>query len=75
MVGHLFCWGSCTDSAPFGQITPLHFESRRQTRVCRSTYAAENRGLNDALEIGKLLQLAIEEVQVGPVAAQKGIEA
>ena len=30
MVGNLICWGSVSDSAPFGQMTPLHFESRRQ---------------------------------------------
>ena len=54
-------------------MTPLHFESRRQKRVGRSTYAAEIRGLNDALAIGKLLQLAIEEVQLGPINAQKAL--
>ena len=54
-------------------MTPLHFESHRQKRVCRSTYAAEIRGLNGALEIGKLSQLAIEEVQFGPTNAQKAL--
>ena len=74
MVGHLVCWGSATDTAPFGQMVPLHDESRRQKRVCRSTYAAEIRGLNDALETGKLLQLAIEEVLYGPLSAQQALK-
>ena len=66
-----FVGGSVRDCALFGKMTPLYLERLRQKRICRSAQAAEVRALYDVLELGRLLQLAIEEVLFGPIAAQK----
>ena len=60
-------------NAPFGKCSVLDFECRKQKRVCRSTFAAEIRGLNDCLERGRLIQLCVEEVLHGPINAARAL--
>ena len=71
MVGRMSLLMGSNDSgnSPFGACSLIDFECRRQKRVCRSTFAAEIRGLNDALERGRVVQLAFEEVYTGPISA------
>ena len=40
--------------------------SRKQKRVVRATLTAEGNGAVDTLEVGKLIQLALEELLTGP---------
>ena len=77
LVGHLILWMGQTPTnmtAPFGPCTVLDFECRKQKRVCRSTFAAEVRGLNDSLEKGRLIQLCCEEILYGPLSASKALQ-
>ena len=47
----------------------LDFWSRKQTRVCRSTFAAELHNLSEAAEEGMLLAGFLQEVYYGPKTA------
>ena len=60
--------------SPFGQCTLLDFVSRRQKRVCRSTFAAEIRAFNDCCERARVIQLAVEEAMYGPITAAKALK-
>jgi hypothetical protein len=55
---------------PGGDLHMLEYYSRRQRRVARSTFAAETHALADALELGKLISLAITEIIAGPSSAR-----
>ena len=56
-------------NSPFGTVAVLEFYSRKQRRVCRSTFAAELRSVLDGFEIAKLIQYACEEVMCGQLGA------
>jgi hypothetical protein len=49
-------------SSPGGALHVLEFYSRRQKRICRSTFAAELNSAVDAAEMGKLLNLTLTEL-------------
>jgi len=50
-------------------LNVLDFWSRKQTRVCRSTFAAELHNLSEAAEEGMLLAGFLQEVYYGPKTA------
>ena len=47
---------------PSGRIHPIEFFSRKQRRICRSTYSAELHGLIDAIETARLVAYAYTEI-------------
>ena len=76
MVGDivLLMGTSAPAEEPFGQCTLIDYACRRQKRVCRSTFAAEIRGLNDCTERARVIQLAVEEVFYGPITASQALK-
>ena len=56
---------------PHGQVHVLDWYSRRQTHVCRSTFAAELHGVLDAVNTGMLIQMVLTEVIMGCMSAEQ----
>ena len=48
--------------SPGGRFHPIEFYSRKQRRICRSTYSAELHGLVDAVETARLVTYAFTEI-------------
>ena len=49
-----------TPRNPFGTCNMIDYACRNQKRVCRSTFAAEIRVLNDTVEQARIIQLGFE---------------
>jgi alkylated DNA repair dioxygenase AlkB len=58
------------DGQPGGKMQVLEHYSRKQKRVCRSTFSAELNALVDALESGKVVMFMITELMVGSCSAE-----
>ena len=57
------CEQSCAlPSTPGGKFHAIEFYSRKQRRICRSTYSAELHGLIDAVETARLITYAFTEI-------------
>ena len=67
MRGAIICVGTWEDNTMSGLLHILEFYSSRQKRVTRSTLGAETRGLADATDIGKVITVALTEIEGQPL--------
>jgi hypothetical protein len=56
---------------PGGNLHIIEYYARKQRRVTRSTYAAELQALADAVEVGRLVNLAYTEIMIANVTATR----
>ena len=62
MRGAFVCIAEQQSQSPGGRVHVIEVFSKKQRRVMRSTFGAEILGLNDAVEFGKLIAIALAEL-------------
>ena len=65
MRGCLVCLTEHHSESPGGRLHVLEHYSRKQKRVCRSTFSAEINALVDSLESGKTIMFLVTEMRLG----------